>query len=85
MVNMWPIWLAESPHWTEMKLSHRYSAPFLDETVFVFGQAIEGVVGHTMEDPAFYPIEIMETALAQAEEKLHRIRATQDPAVQNIQ
>lgn len=85
MVNMWPIWLAESQHWTEMKLSHRYSAPFLDETVFVFGQAIEGVVGHTMEDPAFYPIEIMETALAQAEEKLHRIRATQDPAVQNIQ
>lgn len=70
LVNMWPIWLAKSPHWTEMKLSHRYSAPFLDETVFVFGQAVDGVSGHTIEDPSFYPIEMMEAALLQAEEKL---------------
>lgn len=72
LVNMWPIWLAESAHWTEMKLSHRYSAPFLDVTVFVYGQPIDGEPGHTIEDPSFYPIESMEAALAQAQEKFQQ-------------
>lgn len=84
MVNMWPIWLAESPHWTEMKLSHRYSAPFLDETVFVCGQPIEGIVGQTMEDPAFYPIELMEEALEQAEDKLQRMQHAHQFKVETI-
>ena len=74
LVNMWPIWLAESTSWTEMKLSHRYHAPFLDETVFVFGQPIGGVPGHTIEDRSYYPIEMLEGAIAQAEERLQRGR-----------
>ena len=67
-----------------MKLSHRYSAPFLDETVFVCGQPIEGIVGQTMEDPAFYPIELMEEALEQAEDKLQRMQHAHQFKVETI-
>jgi capsular polysaccharide biosynthesis protein len=70
LINMWPRSLGDSTNWTEMKLSHRYHAPYLDETIFVFGDAPGEGCGMAIEDPAFYSLEQMAAAIAEAEKRL---------------